>query len=61
MYVDLACCYRPSIMVCLLVYRFVTIAIPAKMAEPIEMLFVLWTRMGPSKYVLDGGHIGAIW
>jgi len=25
------------------------------------MLFVLWTWMGPSKYVLDGVHIGAIW
>jgi len=25
------------------------------MAEPIEMPFALWTRMGPRKHVLDGG------
>jgi len=28
---------------------------PSKTAEPIEMLFGLWTRVGPSNYVLDGG------
>ena len=28
---------------------------PAKTAEPIEMLFGLWTRVGPRNYVLDGG------
>jgi len=27
----------------------------AKMAELIEMLFGLWTRMGPRNHVLDGG------
>ena len=27
----------------------------AKTAEPIEMRFRLWTRMGPRKHVLDGG------
>jgi len=25
---------------------------PEKMAEPIEMLFVLWTRVGPRNHVL---------
>jgi len=25
------------------------------MAEPIEMLFGLWARMGPRNHVLDGG------
>jgi len=25
------------------------------MAEPIEMAFGLWTRVGPGKHVLDGG------
>jgi len=27
----------------------------AKMAEPIEMLFALWVRMGCRNHVLDGG------
>jgi len=27
----------------------------AKTVEPIEMLFTLWTLMGPGNYVLDGG------
>ena len=27
----------------------------AKMAEPLEMLFGLWTRVGRRKHVLDGG------
>jgi len=26
----------------------------AKTAEPIEMLFGIWTRVGPMKHVLDG-------
>jgi len=26
----------------------------AKMAEPIEVQFGMWTRMGPRKHVLDG-------
>jgi len=30
----------------------------AKMAEPIEMPFALWTRVGPRKQVLHGVHIG---
>ena len=31
------------------------------MAEPIEMLFGVWTRVGPRKHVLDGVHIDATW
>jgi len=27
----------------------------AKMAEPIEVPFGMWTRVGPTKHVLDGG------
>ena len=27
----------------------------AEMAEPIDLLFGLWTRMGPRNNVLDGG------
>jgi len=33
----------------------------AKMSEPIEMPFGLWTRVGPRKHVLHGVHIGATW
>ena len=29
----------------------------AKMAEPIEMLFGLWTRVGRRKHVLHGGTL----
>jgi len=53
MYVDMAYCYRPSSAVC----RSVTLVNPAQMAEPIEMPFGLWTRVGPRKHVLDGTHI----
>ena len=35
---------------------FVTIVSPAKMAEPIEMPFAVWTRVGPRNHVLDGGR-----
>ena len=31
------------------------------MAEPIEMQFGIWTRMGPVKHVLDGVHSDATW
>jgi len=31
------------------------------MAEPIEMSFEMWTRVGPRKHVLDGVHLGATW
>jgi len=30
---------------------------PTKTAEPIEMPFVLWTRVGPGNNVLDGVQI----
>jgi len=43
--------------VCLSVGLSVTTASPAKTAEPIEMRFVAWTRVGPSKRVLDGIEI----
>jgi len=33
----------------------------AKMAEPIEMPFGLWTRMGRKKHVLGAMHTGATW
>jgi len=42
-YVDAAYCYRPSSVICL----SVTLVSPAKTAEPIEMPFMLRTRMGP--------------
>jgi len=35
--------------------------IRAKTAEPIAMPFWPWTRVGPTKHVLDGVHIGATW
>jgi len=31
------------------------------MAEPIEMPFGLWTRVGPRKHVLGGMHTAATW
>jgi len=39
------------------VCRSVTLVSPAKMAEPIEMLFGLRTRVGPGNHVLDGVQI----
>jgi len=35
--------------------RSVTIFSSAKVAEPIEVPFGLWTRVGPRNNVLDGG------
>jgi len=35
--------------------RSVTILSPAKTAEPIEMPFAVWTRVGPRNHVLGGG------
>ena len=49
-YVDAAYCYRPSSVVCL----SVTVVSPAKTAEPIEMPFMLRTRVSPRNHVLDG-------
>ena len=43
-------------MVCL----FVTIVNPAKTAEPVEMPFGMWTRVGPRKHVLDGVYIDVL-
>ena len=40
-----------------MVGRSVTIMSPAKTAEPIEMPFGLWTRVGPRNHVLDGVQI----
>jgi len=62
-YIDAACCYRPSSVVCpsvghrLSVCRYVTLVSPAKTAEPIEMPFGLWARLGPMNYVLEGVQI----
>jgi len=44
-------------MVCRSVCLSVKLVSPAKMAEPIEMLFGLWTLVGPGNHVLDGVHI----
>jgi len=38
-----------------MVCQSVTIASPAKTAEPIEMPSGLWTQVGPGNHVLDGG------
>jgi len=46
-YVDVAYCYRPSSVVCLSACLSVAVVSPAKMAEPIEMLFGLRTLVGP--------------
>ena len=43
----------PSIVVCRFVCR--SVVSPAKMAEPIEVLFGLRTWVGPRNHVLDGG------
>jgi len=51
MYVDAAYSYRQSSMLC----PSVTVVSPAKMVQPIEMLFGLMTVMGPTNHVLDGG------
>jgi len=45
-----------SLSVCLSVCLSVTIVSPAKTAEPIEMPFGLWSRVGPRSHVLDGGQ-----
>jgi len=51
-YVDAAYCYRRSSVVCRSICLSVTSR--AKTAEPIEMPFVLWTRVGPR-------NIGTTW
>jgi len=44
----MACCYRCSL-ICVSVCLLVT---PAKMAQPIELPFGLWTRVGPRNHAL---------
>jgi len=50
-YIDSACCYQPSSVVC----RSVTLVSPAKMAEAMVMLFWLRTPMGQRNHVSNGG------
>jgi len=52
--VDAVYCYRPSSVVCRSVCLSVCHTSPAKMAEPIEMPFAFWARMGPGNHELDG-------
>ena len=52
-YVDVVCCYRRSGVVCWSGCLSVTIMSPAKTAEPVEMPFGLWTRLGPRNRVLN--------
>jgi len=40
--------------VCLAISLSLITMSPAKMAEPIEMPFGMWTRVGPRNCVLDG-------
>jgi len=54
MYVDVAYCCRSTSMVCLSICH---VSEPCKSAELIEMLFGLWTLVGPRKHVLDGAQI----
>ena len=60
-FIDAAYCYTWSGVVCrsasLSVCLSVTLVSPAKTAEPIEMSFGLWTRVGPRNRVLDGVQI----
>jgi len=55
--IDVVCCYTRSGMVCLSVCLSVTVVRPAKTAEPMEMPFELWTRVGPRNNVLLRVHI----
>jgi len=61
MYVDAACCYRLSSVVCrsvsLSVSRYVTIVRFAKTAEPIEIPFGLRTRVDTGNHASDEGQI----
>jgi len=33
----------------------------ARTAEPIDMLFTMWTRVGPANHMLDGGPDVHVW
>jgi len=52
-YVDVACYYGMSSMVC----RSVILVSSAKIAEPFEMPFGLRTQVGPRNHVLDQAQI----
>ena len=52
-YVNAIYCYRLSSVVCRSVGLSVMIVSLAKTAEPIEILFGLWTQVGPKNHVLD--------
>ena len=59
-YVETTYWYRRISVVCLFVCRSVCLLVchdcePCKTAEPIEMPFGLWTRVGPGNHVLNGG------
>ena len=54
-YVDEAYFYRRCSAVCLLVGLSVTIVSRSKTAEPIDMPFWVWTRVGPGNNLLHGG------
>jgi len=47
--------------VCLSVCLSVTIVSLAETAEPFDIPFGMWTRVGPRNHVLDGMHIDATW
>jgi len=47
-FVDTVYCCRLSTVICL----SVVVVNPAKMVEPIEMQFKIWTWVGPRKHVL---------
>jgi len=53
---DAAYCYRCSV-VCQSVCLLDTTVSPAKTAEPIEMLFGLWTRVSPESVYWVGARI----
>jgi len=44
---DAGYCYKQSSAVCRSVFLSVTTVSPAKTAEPIEMSFGVWNRVGP--------------
>jgi len=51
---------RGSLLYCKVRYRDTAMSC-AKMAEPVEMPFRLWTRIHLMKHVLHGGHLGTAW
>jgi len=56
-YLDAVYSYQPSSVVCRSVGLSVTLASPAKTAEPIEMPFGLRTWVGPGNHALYGVQI----